>query len=66
MVSKMPKCKITVLKRTINRDLIEEYIVDLYHDINLCERFEDGQEFIIDPNLAKVSEVFCDWAKMVL
>jgi len=40
MVSKMPKYKITVLKRTINRDLIEEYIVDLYHDINLCERFE--------------------------
>jgi len=33
MVSKMPKYKITVLKRTINRDLIEEYIVDLYHDI---------------------------------
>ncbi len=40
MESLMPKCKITVLKRTIIRDLIEEYIVDLYHDINLCERFE--------------------------
>ncbi len=62
MVSKMPKCKITVLKRTINRDLIEEYIIDLYHDINLCERFKDGQEIIIDPNLASVPEGFCDWA----
>ena len=40
MESLMPKCKITVLKRTINRDLIEEYIVDLYHNINLCECFE--------------------------
>ena len=58
----MPKCKITVLKRTINKDLIEEYIEDKYKEMELCEIFKDGQEFIIDPNLAKVPDGFCDWA----
>ncbi|MFX0043040.1 MAG: TIGR04076 family protein [Candidatus Hodarchaeota archaeon] len=61
-MEKRPKCKITVLKRTINRDLIEEYLIDKYHDIDPCERFEEGQEIIIDPNQAKVPEGFCDWA----
>ncbi|MFX1315784.1 MAG: TIGR04076 family protein [Promethearchaeota archaeon] len=58
----MPKCKITVLKKTINKDLIEEYIEDKYKDMKLCEIFKEGQEFIIDPNLAKVPDGFCDWA----
>jgi len=58
----MPKCKITVLKRSLNSDLIEEYIEDIYKDIKPCEIFKDGQELIIDPNLAKVPDGFCDWA----
>jgi len=37
MVSFMPKCKITVLKRGLNKDLIDEYIDDAYHDIKPCE-----------------------------
>ena len=61
-MEKMPKCKITILKRRINRDLIKEYLIDKYHDIGPCERFEDGQEIIIDPSLAKVPAGFCDWA----
>ena len=32
MSSEMPKCKITVLKRTINQDLIDEYLDDSYKD----------------------------------
>ena len=28
MSFEMPKCKITVLKRTINQDLIDEYLDD--------------------------------------
>lgn len=48
----MPKCKMTVLKRTLNKDLFNEYIDDQYEDINPCEVFKDGQEIIIDPNLA--------------
>ena len=30
MSSEMPKCKIAVLKRTINQDLIDEYLEDSY------------------------------------
>ena len=50
----MPKCKITVVKRSLNKDLIEEFIDDAYKDIKPCDIFKDGQEIIIDPNLAKV------------
>lgn len=53
MESSMPKCKITVLKRSLNKDLIDEYIEDRYKDMKPCEVFKDGQEIIIDPNLAK-------------
>lgn len=58
----MPKCKITVIKRALNKDLIEEFIDDMYKDIKPCEIFKDGQEIIIDPNLAKFPDGFCDWA----
>ncbi|MFW9968891.1 MAG: TIGR04076 family protein [Candidatus Odinarchaeota archaeon] len=62
MNSPMPKCRITVLKRTLNQDLIDEYIEDRLKDIKACDIFEDGQEIIIDPNLGKVPEGFCHWA----
>lgn len=58
----MPKCKITIIKRMLNKDLIDEYVVEKYKEMNKCERFTEGQEFIIDPNLAKVPDEFCDWA----
>ena len=61
MPSEMPKCKITILKRTINQDLIDEYIDDTYKDIGPCECFRDGQEFVIDPS-SGVPEDFCCWA----
>jgi uncharacterized repeat protein (TIGR04076 family) len=51
------KCKITVLKRTIHRDLIDEYLDDEHGNIGLCERFQEGQEFEIDPST--VPEDFC-------
>ena len=47
----MPRCKITVLKRTINQDLIDEYLDDTCEDIGPCDRFQDGQEFVIDPSV---------------
>jgi len=53
----MPRCKITVLKRTINQDLIDEYLDDTHKDIGPCERFRDGQEFVIDPWV--MPEDFC-------
>jgi uncharacterized repeat protein (TIGR04076 family) len=61
MSSGLPRCKITVLKRTLNRDLVNEYLDDAYKDTGLCECFEDGQEFVIDPGEG-VPESFCVWA----
>lgn len=61
-MAEFSKCKITVIKRALNEDLIEDYVVEKYKEMSLCERFEDGQEFIIDPNFASVPEGFCDWA----
>ena len=57
----LPRCKITVLKRTLNQDLVEEYLDDAYKDTGLCECFEDGQEFVIEPGEG-VPEGFCVWA----
>ncbi|MFX0001985.1 MAG: TIGR04076 family protein [Candidatus Hodarchaeota archaeon] len=62
MNSKIPKCKITVIKRMLNQDLIDEYIEDRLKDIKVCDAFKDGQEIIIDNNLGKVPEGFCHWA----
>jgi uncharacterized repeat protein (TIGR04076 family) len=61
MPPEMPRCKITVLKRTINRDLIEEYLDDENKGMKPCELFEDGQEFILD-SYYRAPEGFCDWA----
>ena len=63
MSFEMPKCKITVLKRTINQDLIDEHLEDSYKDIGLCECFEEGQEFVIDPAVPpKEFYARCPWA----
>ena len=62
MSSFLPKCKITVLKRSLNKDLIDEFISDEYSDMQPCEIFKEGQEIVIDPNLAKVPDGFCHWA----
>lgn len=53
----MKKVKITVLKKTLFKDLINEYATG---DIKPCEVFTEGQEFIIDP--FKPPEGFCPWA----
>lgn len=57
----MSNCKITVVKRTINQDLIDEYIHDSRKNIGLCSAFEDGQEFVIEDFPSK-PDGFCDWA----
>ena len=52
----MKKCKITILKRTINKDLMREYCQS---DMDYCPRFKEGDTFIagIDP-----PNNFCGWA----
>lgn len=46
----MAKCKITVLKRTVNQDVIDEYLGDEYKGRNLfpCQHFEEGDEFVTE------------------
>ena len=49
MSSEISKCKITVIKKTINQDLIDEYIEDRYRDhIVPCQIFKDNQEFLLE------------------
>ncbi len=52
------QCKITVLRRTLNSDFVNEFRDS---DIGLCARFEDGQEFVVASPWIK-PEGFCDWA----
>ena len=58
MSQDISKCRVTILKRTINRDLIEEYLDEEYQDIGLCECFQDGQEIMIEDH-SGVPEDFC-------
>jgi len=54
----MNKCKITVLKRTINQDIVDEY---LNEEVRPCEIFQDGQEFVVESPFAP-PQGFCAWA----
>ena len=51
------KMKITILKRTINQDIIDEYCSE---EIGACSVFTDGQVFFTEG--LKQPEGFCDWA----
>lgn len=53
----MIKCKITVLKRTLNADIAKEYCKK---EFAACPRNREGQEFI-SANFEK-PEGFCSWA----
>ena len=55
----MIQCKITVIRRTYNKDLADQYIeAGLRKNHDLCERFRDGQEFVTDV----FSGDSCPWA----
>ena len=54
----MKKLKITVLKREIYKDFVDEYAADT--SMVACEKFQDGQEFIMDS--LDMPEGFCSWA----
>jgi uncharacterized repeat protein (TIGR04076 family) len=57
---KESRCKITVLKKTVNNDLVEEYL-DIDEDFTACPRFIEGQEIIVE-RLDEPPEGFCLWA----
>ncbi|MGE5682669.1 MAG: TIGR04076 family protein [Bacillota bacterium] len=54
----MAKCRITVLKRTLNEDLAGKYV---NNPVGPCEIFKEGQEFIFRSFEGK-PEGFCEWA----
>jgi uncharacterized repeat protein (TIGR04076 family) len=58
MPTEMPKCRVTVLRRTVNQDLMDQYLEDPYRSIGPCECFEDGQEILIE-DYSSVPEGFC-------
>ena len=47
-----------------NRDLLDEYLSEEYQDLGPCERFSEGQEFVLEGygEMATVPEGFCAWA----
>ncbi len=40
------KCKITVVKRSVNTDLVNEYVTEP-NIFPICNKVEDGQEFLV-------------------
>ena len=54
----MNKCKITVIKRCINEELIQEYVS--IEDFKLCPLFQVGQEYILEN--VEMPANFCSWA----
>jgi len=56
----MKECKITVLKKMFNEDLVEEYGQPDIHQ-GPCPHCTAGQEFIVRSALDRPEE-FCGWA----
>lgn len=59
----MRACKITVIKRNFDPELVQKYLSKTYIDNGFgpCELFSDQQEFVVsDPNSMPVG--FCAWA----
>ena len=65
MSSGIANCKITVIKRNFDQDLINKYADDQYRDhMKTYEIFQDNQEFILegDAALSQPPKDFCAWA----
>lgn len=59
----LPKCRITILKKSVNRDLIDEYMDDAYKNHGVCDCYEEGQEFVFDPStMPEEFSARCPWA----
>lgn len=56
----LPKCRITVLKRMRNQELVEEYL-DTEEAFVACDVLKEGQEFMVDQAF-QMPEGFCPWA----
>jgi phosphoglycolate phosphatase len=56
-----PKCKITVVKKTVNQDLIDSYMKDSLKSSDPCSTFQVGDEFLVTSEF-NMPENFCHWA----
>jgi uncharacterized repeat protein (TIGR04076 family) len=56
-----PKCKITVLKRTVDRELAAEYLDVSLEEFGPCGQFDDAQEIVVEHPYI-MPEGFCPWA----
>ncbi len=56
-----PKCKIIVIKRSINRDIIDEYMNEEMKSYSLCSKFKEGDEFFVHSEF-DMPKNFCHWA----
>ncbi|MBN2547171.1 MAG: TIGR04076 family protein [Spirochaetes bacterium] len=57
----MEKCRITVIKKIINKDLLKEYGNQEYENLDECPYFRVGDQFIVEGH-NKVPDGFCAWA----
>lgn len=57
----MAKCKITVLKRTFNQELAEEYRRPDVH-FGPCPYCSEGEVFVAEHIAVRPEGFFCDWA----
>jgi uncharacterized repeat protein (TIGR04076 family) len=58
----MIQCKITVLKRSFNTEIINRYVADeRKKTLGPCEVFKEGQEFVTDV-FGTIPVGFCPWA----
>jgi len=61
----LSKCKVTVMRRGLDEELIAEYLDAKYADMDRCDNFREGQEFVIDKAFS-IPEGFCPsaWASI--
>lgn len=58
---KRPKCKITIIKRSLNQDIIDDYMKDEAKSPSLCSVFKEGDEFLVYSEF-HMPDNFCHWA----
>jgi len=56
-----PKCKITVIKRSLNQDVIDDYMKEEMKSHSLCAKFKEGEEFFVSSEF-DMPDNFCHWA----
>ncbi len=56
-----PKCKITVIKRSLNQEIIDTYLKEDMKGGGLCSSFKENDEFFVYSEFG-MPENFCHWA----